>query len=806
MAPAKAPIARASMGHAQKPSISSRSVVPAIPLAMMPKKASKPPNGHTDNKAASRGGAISLDAVLTGQNSDKSELAKDEVALSSRSTASLSARPTNNGINETKLSQSESSSPPVRKLSESGAVRQVEGQANGPPNAPEGHANMPPALRNGQPTPGKSAIPTDMLGSATSSAQGDSYKDHEAPFLPPTNGSDHSGQQNAPFHRHHADHESADLRRLHHPRISNGGDIVFAGFPVSHTPSPAPISAGFPPPPHPPMSGGRPGIYHGPDHSHSSSIHNGVPLAVRLDVRPPPAPFQGYGQGQGLMPQSKHDNFSPNAARFGSPTPLSYHGSHASIDTVNNVELGGSYMASPGVPHPAHANANAPVGAHHPGPPFPPFMGPTMYNERSVVAEDQLMDSVDYFRAQFDNAELSDCTLELVYVDGRRPSVKLSGHKIILCRSPTIKQQAMVARRLSSVGSSIVVHSDDKFLRSDSWWMAVHRLYLHPLLSLPPLAENANNKVDFAGDSGDRFEFCLGYAAAGFLLKMQDVLLRGLHMASELLNWNTVETALAFVLANTRQRHTDYSADPDTVPRTHVETEYGYGPETRILMEAIINFLISAFPPNFELDPRVADPTAYARIPSLPTSSNASSPNDISHPAIARGSNAQHRSKPSRLGNIKFGDLPSTDTPDSQGAASQTSPYSSTLSRVLLNLPFDELRAVLCYGGNAAWKSVQLRARAIPAVIAAREDKRIRALEAIRNGTFSEARVIQQRLSANRRYAIIEPWDVLNWNEVTTFSDSGEAVGVARSWVPAFSAGTTTSNLPRMVEVPQSMV
>ncbi|KAJ1337775.1 hypothetical protein MN608_00631 [Microdochium nivale] len=842
MAPTKAPIARGAMGHAQRPSTSSRSIVPAIPLAMMPKKTSKGLNGHTSTIAAADKVVTPLDAALTGQDSGYSDASRNGAIPASEPTPFRPIHPMKNGSNGTNVSRSPLSSSSTENSADSGAVRLTETQANGSSNAPEGYARAPtlekPISSNGLTVTDKLAASTARVASPASSAQSQcqdfpetnatcavnanvvfhepdvSFKQLGKTVVPQENGHHQTSRGEQPqqqmaapsmFAIQNTGHEGTEFHRVHHPHNSNGGDAIFAGFPDSHTPSPAPMSAVFAPPPQPSMNGGRSAIYHEPDHSHSSSVHSNIPPAVRPDVGPPYAAFESYGQGQAPKPRSQHDNFGFNPARFGPPTPLSYHGSHASIDTLNNLEVGGSYIMSPGIPHPAHATANPPIGPHHPGPPFPPFMGPTMYNERSVVAEDQLMESVDYFRAQFDNAELSDCILELVYVDGRRPSVKLSGHKVILCRSPTIKQQAMLARRHSPTASSIVIHANDRFLRSDSWWMAVQRLYLHPLLNLPPRAGNANSKVDYAGDNGDRFEFCLGYAAAGYLLKMQDVLFRGLHMASELLNWSTVEIALAFVLTNTRQRHTDYNADPEASSRTYVEWEYGYGPETRILIDAIINFLISAFPSNFELDTSAVAPATYARIPSLPTTSTSSSPSDTSAPAIARGSNSHHRAKPSRLGNIKFGDLPLTDASDPQGPTSQPSPYSSIISRVLLNLPFDELRAVLCYNGNAGWKSAQARARAIPDIIAARESRRISALDTIRNGSFSDALVIQQRLSANRRYAIVEPWDVLNWNELAAFGENGEPIGVVRNWASAFSVGTSPDQ-PRVGEVPQSMV
>lgn len=579
---------------------------------------------------------------------------------------------------------------------------------------------------------------------------------------------------------------------------------MFGGFPNSHTPSPAPMPLGaavFGPPPQPSRNVGRMPYHHGPDHSQSNSVHNGLSTAVRAEGLPAVATLEGYGQPHASA-QARVDSFNPNPARHGPPTPMSYHGSHNSVDTINNVEMNGTFVPAPGMPHVA---TNQALGFHPPAPPFPAFMPPNIYNDRSIVVEDQLMGSIDYFRAQFGNTELSDSIIELVYVNGHRPPVKLPGHSIILCRSPTLKRHVMLAMRQSQ-GITITIQTDDRFVRSDAWWMALQRLYLHPLLSLPPMTSGAKG-ADFAGDHSDRFEFCLGYAAAGHLLQLHDVLLRGLHIAADLVNWNTVETALEFVLHNTRQRHTDYSSEQDGSYQSFVDMEYGYGPDVRVLMDAIITFLIAAFPPQFELDTNVSDPVSYARIPQLPEIPALVSPTESTSPAIARGTNSQHRSTPSRLGNIKFGDLPSSDTHNAQGPRTPPSSYSAILSRVLLNLPFDELRAVLSYGqsNNASWKSAQSRMRSIPSVIAGREARRLRTLELIRHGVLPNTRAVKERLSANRRHAIVEPWDVLNWVELVSFNENNEAVGLTRNWQPTFSVGVQSSQ-PHIPKIAQSMV
>ena len=324
---------------------------------------------------------------------------------------------------------------------------------------------------------------------------------------------------------------------------------------------------------------------------------------------------------------------------------------------------------------------------------------------------------------------------------------------------------------------------------------------------------NGANGMDFAGDKIDRFEFCLGYAAAGHLLDMQDVLIRGLQIASDLLNWVTVETALGFVLEGAVQRHSDFDVDHDGTNTSFVELEYNYGQETKILMDGIISFLINAFPPNFEFDSTVTDPLKYFRVPAVPGPTAITSPRTSIPPAIARGSNPHKAGKPAaRLGSIKFGDLPPAFPEDGPMPHRDFAKCSPILSRILLNLPFDVLRVVLTSENNgvSGWNTAQDRYHTVADVVAAREARRLKAVDAVRAGAIPNFHDIQKRLSARRRYVITGPWDILNWQEEVVYPQGAEVPQLLRKWVPQFAAPPETE-LPKEApapayNIPESMV
>jgi hypothetical protein len=466
------------------------------------------------------------------------------------------------------------------------------------------------------------------------------------------------------------------------------------------------------------------------------------------------------------------DGFATNATHFEPPTPHSFHGSHTS------GEFAGLDNIAPFRPNGLAFDHDHRNGRRHGVHPMPPFVTQQQFPHRSTM-EEELLESVNYFQSQFNSAELADCTLELKYPGGYSQPAKIDAHKLILARSPALKQYIMIARAADPGSHVITVNATDRYLRSDAWFVAVQRLYLHPLFSPPhPTA----NGTDFAGSNLDQFRYCLGYAAAGHLLEMGDVLLRGLQIAASMVNWHNVEEALSFAFEGATQRH--FLGDDGN---EYVDVDFAYGRETRILMGSITSFLINCFPSNFELDTSVPDPSNFARIPAIALTQLSSAK---SAPAIARGTATRRLSKGNRLSVIKFGDLPAA-YPDEETAPALREPAkcSPQLSRILLNLPFEDLRFVLTSESSTpqAWSTAQDRFHALTEVVAERENRRLRAVEAVRAGAISGFREIWRRLSSTRRYDIADAWDVLNWQEEVTQLDGARGPNLIRKWVPQFA-------------------
>ncbi|GAP91429.1 putative topoisomerase II-associated-like protein [Rosellinia necatrix] len=765
-------------------------VVPAIPLAYINKPlnrnrntATKPLPNHASTPSTSSNGlpASSLEAAL---------ISRDPL------------HPTNDTGNEAKNQNAENPATTASPL------RGPEQQHQPFPSQMNSAGHIDAAS-----TPAASSVAEetrDANGSPSYVSQAQSMTSATNPeFVPSFPAPSHPLQ-----HQHHmisqhqhvfyAPHPHQMHSNQHGRRISSGGGIMFGGF-DSHTPSPVPLPGGFMPPPHP-INGENCGHPRPNGHHQAHSNGTGFPAPInthfRGDIMPISA-VDAYGTALAPTPPVHVEAYTPGAGRYGPPTPHSFHGSHTSgeLNGMDNAPLpfppSGSYGP--------HARREHHPNHHYPAGPFPPFIPLQHISRQFDMGDDDVMDGIRYIRSLFDNTELADCVLELISVKGFYAPVRIEGHKLILARSPALKQRILMARAKDRDFRLVAIESDDPYLRSDAWWMAVQRLYQHPLFQLPPMLNNAGNGVDFAGNKADRFSFCLGYAAAGHVLAMRDVLVRGLEMAASAISWDTIEVGLGFVLENTIARHLDESEE---APSSTI-LEFGYGHETKILLSAILAFLITEFPSNFELDTSVLDAPKIARIPRAAIIASPTHGHITSKvvPAIARGTTTRQPQKQARLSSIKFGDLP-VAYPDA-GTPSHREPAkcSPILSRILLNLPFDELRQVLTSGSNEVpgWNTAPDRYHAVFDIVAEREARRLHAVQAVRSEAVPNAHDIQYRLSAHHRYTTAEQWDVLNWKEEVI---RDETPRIVRRWVPQFDIvqQPAQQRSPSPYDAPDSMV
>uniref|UniRef100_A0A0D2XGE5 Uncharacterized protein n=1 Tax=Fusarium oxysporum (strain Fo5176) TaxID=660025 RepID=A0A0D2XGE5_FUSOF len=558
---------------------------------------------------------------------------------------------------------------------------------------------------------------------------------------------------------------------MHQPHHSNGS-IHFGAFHGSTSSSPAPPSGGIAPPPGMTGPDGRPYMAPGA---------NGFPPMMPYGAEQVPVTtFDNYGRP--TMAYGPMDSFPPFPNNFGPPTPHSYHDSQASgpPDDGSVYNQFSSAPARNGVPAPEETQSPNQPGRMFGGPEYPRMMpnaGPPPHMMSTMDGAEGL---IGHLVQQFGSPEFADCVLELRYADERTPPVRIPGHRVLFSRSAELANAiAKQSRPNPNVPSlpTIVLETRSKWIRSNPFYMAAHCLYGWPLLD--PTAEGMKQAAADYNQLIDRFEFALSYAAAGHLLRWDPVTRRGCEVAVQLLNWQTVEKALEFALEDHRD---EGSYDV-----------FKYGDGSRAILNEIVSFIASNTSPTFKIDTSVTDPSSYARLPQTALTSNATT-RKLSPPPIARGTSVHLGKGKGRLSQqisgIQFGDLSLTDgkvspASDASGGSQQRTPFNAVLSRILLNLPFETLKALLEAATNKAngWPNAEAVYRVVKDTVAERERRRLQIVELVKTHQVTAWAVITQQLSSPEpRYVGL--WSALGWREEILPFGPSESPALGRTWVP----------------------
>ncbi|KAG5929195.1 hypothetical protein E4U42_006855 [Claviceps africana] len=590
----------------------------------------------------------------------------------------------------------------------------------------------------------------------------------------------------------------------HHSHPSNGS-IHFGTFQDSQNTSPAPLrSGGIVPPPSMPMVDG-PSPYMPPP-------GNGFPpvMPYGADMMQP-ANFDHYGRP--AMAFGPMDAFPMCGNNFGPSTPHSFHDSQSSGQLEENAVYhpypshgpsganGHCNDARAGMGElegHAHAHSHSQGGRMFAPPEYPnPRMmqhghGPLPHLISYDGSGDRL---VDYMQQHFGDSEFADCTLELRYVDDRAAPVRIPGHRLVFARSRVLasllRNQTL---QLTSERNShtLLLETGDKWLRSDSFYTSVQRLYGLPLLPLPPPPPHGrpDSSPSFAdaGNTSDQLDFALSYAAAGHLLEWASVVRRGCEVATRLLSWHSMEKMMEFAL----EGYVDNGSSD----------VFKYGDGSKILLNALVTFIVHNLPPTFNLDVTSKDAKRYARLPDhppLPLSPPSSSLQETARqPAtiIARGSSVQlgrgRRSQPIR--GIQFGDfslgeeVAASESETPKPSQQVQSVATVVLSWTLINLPFSQLKMVLesASSGNVhGWANAEIRYRIVRDVVEEREARRLRALHAVLGGLVPESERIRAALG-NPSPQDIGPWSVLGWQEEILPYGNADGPALGRKWLPIY--------------------
>ncbi|PHH73752.1 hypothetical protein CDD82_5293 [Ophiocordyceps australis] len=555
----------------------------------------------------------------------------------------------------------------------------------------------------------------------------------------------------------------AERQHIHQAHLSNGS-IHFGAFHDSQSSSPAPpISGGIPPPP------GLPGL-----EGRAAPINNPISPVAPYGADPAQVAnmdaFARPAVGYAVM-----DSYPPYGANYGPHTPLSFQ--DASSPNLNEDAMFG--QLGPGT----HGNGDTMSANAFRAPDAPNAMlRPLNYHrmigdvgpQPMVPFPDNGDGLIGYIQQLFGSSDLADCTLEFGQLDDGAPLMRIPAHRIILSRSPKLSTVLPMSKH-GSIMPTLLLKVDSRWVRSDSLYMAVQRLYGLPLLMGPPPNQAYMGETVQVGSGDQQFDFSLSYAAAGDLLGLGPVVRRGCEVATQLLNWHTLERGLEFALDDL----VDYG--------TH--ESYRYGDGSRTLLDAVAAFVLQSMPPKFELvwrEEELGSECRYARFPTYPQASAevGAEAAATQTPAVQLGRGR----RPQQIANIQFGDLSISEDgkctgSETHGTSNEAPPVQHVvLSRVLLNLPFTYLRIIAESSGPMV-SSGETRRGAIKQAVKQREARRAGGLKAVLDGRVGDSDAILRALESPSPKSI-GGWTALGWREEVVQRGSSESLSVQRSWVP----------------------
>ena len=170
---------------------------------------------------------------------------------------------------------------------------------------------------------------------------------------------------------------------------------------------------------------------------------------------------------------------------------------------------------------------------------------------------------VEFLIQQFNVEEYADCELTLVHEKCRFETTTWSLSSLLLAQSRKLRDLLKSASRSKEGKLSLEIRLADRFVTPWAMNSALRILYgERPEMFLLSIIHGTfEPNIDTWVYSMDA---CLAFAAAGHVLGLESVVLKGLHTASSIIDWDTLEHALSFGLESGPNRGT--SASVDVIP------------------------------------------------------------------------------------------------------------------------------------------------------------------------------------------------------------------------------------------------
>ena len=332
---------------------------------------------------------------------------------------------------------------------------------------------------------------------------------------------------------------------------------------------------------------------------------------------------------------------------------------------------------------------------------------------------------IEHLLQQFNVEEYADCQLTLVHENLRFEKTTWSLSSLLLAQSRKLRDLLKSARLNKEGKMSLEIRLTDRFVTPLAMNSALRVLYGErpEMFSLAIVHNSFEPNAETWVRSMDA---CLAFAAAGHVLGLESVVLKGLQIATSILDWDTLEHALSFGLESGLNRGTSASidviplsayspawsreCDPSSVvnltpPSSSTESRPEQSKDegllsagshalqvrsARDLQMCCLQWTASNIDDSWDFDPSARP---LAEVDRLPTTAESRSP----------------LSK-SRLSRIQFGDHPSE-------MHAKASDRNNLVSSIVLSLPFMALKYMLNLGS-------QPLSRHLHAIVKERERRR----------------------------------------------------------------------------------
>ena len=369
----------------------------------------------------------------------------------------------------------------------------------------------------------------------------------------------------------------------------------------------------------------------------------------------------------------------------------------------------------------------------------------------------------DFLLQRFDSSEYADCCLRVIYRDNQYEPEELYLHRVLIAQSPALVALLTLSEFQDPGIRSIQLEVPSTFVNPTSLRLALRTCYGQSAWDFVGIDASQASTMSQAELSISWMRNALAFTAAGTMLQLEEVVSRGTQVASTIMSWDNLETAITFAMEGvvdsiprsatdgigTQAENAGSNGPPgtsdvlgDSFPDSHrsmtVLKPYTNGVAAYRLKQLCLRFLSAKLTDDWKLNTSADPLESIDRLP-----------------IHVKG---QSVLKNTRLSNIRFGSLP-LQIPEDLDSANMR------MSSIILSVPYNFLHELL------ELIEPPLSTKTIASIVSERERRRTKALQ-------------DTSVSYHQRIAMPDAWGSVGWHESVNVIDIGgtQQTTISRDW------------------------